>query len=40
MEFNTHLAYIKYAIVEAVMSGNDETLLDLINKLLVEEVTG
>ena len=37
MEFNTHLAYIKFAIVEAVMSGNDEALLDLINKILINE---
>lgn len=36
MEFNTHLQYIKYSIIEAVMSGNDNELLDLINKILIE----
>lgn len=37
MDFNSSLAFLKYAIVEAVMSGNDEDLLDLINKILIVE---
>lgn len=37
MAFNNYLQFMKYQIVEAVMSGNDEELLDLINKLLITE---
>lgn len=37
MDFNSSLAFLKYEIVEAVMSGNDEDLLDLINKILIHE---
>ena len=35
MEFNSSLSFIKYSIVEAVMRGDDEALLDLVNKILI-----
>ena len=35
MAFNDYLQFMKYQIVEAVMLGDDEELLDLINKLLI-----
>lgn len=35
MDFSNYLQFMKYQIIEAVMSGNDENLLDLINKLLI-----
>ena len=40
MGFDNYLQFMKYQIIEAIMSGNDEDLLDLINKLLItSEVT-
>lgn len=39
MDFHNHLQFLKYQIIEAVMGGRDEDLLDLINKILISEVS-